>query len=151
MNLRIDHARVFRRTQRIALILYISVIAVCAVWGMVFKSTLDAQALLLKHQVQQLKTDPLSGHNNINKKDNQTMETVKNHLTHLFSVPLPGISFSVLSLDETGMHVRGRARTAASLDKWLSHVSEAFSVEMHTSETRSGRELNFEVLLHEKP
>jgi hypothetical protein len=151
MNLIENHAKIFQRHIYCAVILYASIGLISAGWGITTLRALNQQALLLEIQVQQLKKG-LEDQSfiTINKKDNQTMEDVKHHLTHLFSIPLPGISFSVLSLDEDGMHVRGNARTAESLDAWLGHVSEAFVVDKKTSQSKSGRGLMFEVLLHEK-
>ena len=152
MNLNENHAKIFKRNLSCAVILYTSIGFISAGWGITTIRALNHKTSLLETQVQQLKKgledQPFI---TIKKEDNQTMEDVKHHLTHLFSIPLPGISFSVLSLDEDGMHVRGNARTAESLDTWLGHVSEAFIVDQKTSQSRSGRGLMFEVLLHEKP
>jgi hypothetical protein len=150
MNLLADHERLFRRNQRFAIVLYAMVCVWCIGWGFSQQHILDNKILLLHSQGQALKTRLHLKPTQTTTEDRYTMENAKNHLTHLFSVPLPGISFSVLSLDETGMHVRGSARTPESLEKWLSHISEIFAVDTRTSRSKSGRELMFEVSLHEK-
>jgi len=147
-----DHAKVFRRNVCCAAILYTSIGLISAGWGITATRALNHKASLLETETQQLKKgledQPFI---TIKKEDNQTMEDVKQHLTHLFSIPLPGISFSVLSLDEDGMHVRGNARTPESFDAWLGHVSEASLVDKKISQPKSGKGLAFEVLLHERP
>ncbi|MFI4955651.1 MAG: hypothetical protein ACHQAX_00385 [Gammaproteobacteria bacterium] len=151
MNLLENHAQVFRRNVCCAVVLYTSIGIVGAGWGVATTRALNHHVSSLETQVQQLKKGlEEQSFITIKKEDTQTMEDVKHHLTHLFSIPLPGISFSVLSLDEEGMHVRGNARTAESLETWLGHVSEAFLVDRKTSQPKSGRGLVFEVLLHEK-
>lgn len=151
MNLWQDHVRMFRRRLQCAMVLYPAVGVACLTGSIWMAHLLDQKIEQLQITRQQIKTG-LGDQEviTINKKDIHTMEDVKNHLTHLFSTPLLGISFNGLSLDEEGLRVRGNARTSDALEAWLAHLSEVFMIDTRATQQHTEKGVTFEVLLHEK-
>lgn len=151
MNLMQDHARVFRRNMQSAIVLYSVAFGGGIAWGVQTMYALQHTEKQFVAQVsaseKKLKEHALI---NIKKEDKLTMKDVKKYLTDLFSIPLSGISFSVLSLDEEGMRVRGHAPSNAVLEQWLDHVEEVFTVSAHVVQAAAEKGIVFEVLLHEK-
>ena len=144
MNLLHDHARGFRQYHYCLIALYASMGLGSVGWGL-------HESAALTHTLTRLEQSTIEhAFITIKKEETLTMQEVKNQLTHLFAIPLAGISFTTLSLDEEGMRVRGNARTASSFEMWLGQVSEAFSVDEKSIQPASIKGMLFEVLLHEK-
>lgn len=125
--------------------LHIVAITMSVGWGWVTTHALIQEESKLEKQIKNNTLMP------IKQQETQTMEDIKKQLGELFALPIPGISFSVLILDEEGMRIRGKARTLSSLETWLANVGVVFRLDAQSSQQTSGNGWAFEVMLHEKP
>ncbi len=149
MNLLIDHAALFKRNRYCAVVLYTTVCMVAITWGVVKGHSFERQINILEEQIGPMQKK-ISQQSWSQKKDDHSMKKIKNHVAHLFAIPLDDISFYMLSADTKEIRIHGKAKETAVLEKWLKGITKFFSIESRTSHTAEDQGLRFEVILHEK-